>query len=236
MLPVYKTQLTERVRLTTDVSLFRFVLRSPKEIEFKAGQYLILKINEKSRLYSIASPSYIKDRFELLVRLIPGGVASEYLNNLRSKDEVLFYGPAGSFVLRKNNKNKVFVAAGTGIAPIRSMIYQLRHHVSKEAKNRFFLFWGIKTFDEVFFFQEFKKLSLDYPLFKFYICLSREKDHFQTEKECFLLGHVDEGLKKLPGLNDFEFYLCGKPEMVATIQQYLVNKGVSSGVIFFERF
>ncbi|MFN4212960.1 MAG: FAD-binding oxidoreductase [Microgenomates group bacterium] len=185
MLTTYKTLLSQKKQLTTDVFLFRFQLIEPRQINFKAGQYLILKIGDKSRLYSIASPDWQKDTFELLVQTVEGGVGSTYLLNLKIGEEAIFQGPAGMFTLKDSPtgapRPKIFLATGTGLAPVRSMIKseikKLRYEEIKKLSNEaikeenknpnfsishfpnFYLFWGLRYFSDVYFLEELKEIE-----------------------------------------------------------------------------
>jgi Flavodoxin reductases (ferredoxin-NADPH reductases) family 1 len=160
MLILYQTQLTKKINLAGNFYLFEFSLIEPKEISFLAGQYLILLVPSKgetiSRLYSIASPPWQKNSFELVVELLDRGVGSTYFKNLKIGDKVLFKGPAGMFTLKETSKNKVFFATGTGIAPIRSMIMESQ---KLEVKSQKFLFWGFRKKEDVYFLEEFKKIK-----------------------------------------------------------------------------
>ncbi|MDO8741758.1 MAG: FAD-binding oxidoreductase, partial [Candidatus Roizmanbacteria bacterium] len=101
MLTTFKTLLTSKTQLNSDTYLYHFDLIEPKEIKFRAGQYLMIKIPTDngwiSRLYSIASSTAEKNSFELIIQIIPGGLASGYLSGLKVKDELIFQGPAGFF-------------------------------------------------------------------------------------------------------------------------------------------
>jgi len=251
MLISYQTQLTKKVNLAGNVYLFEFSLLEPKEIIFLAGQYLILSVphNGKifSRLYSIASPSWQKNSFELVVELVEGGMGSSYLNSLNIGDKVLFKGPAGMFTLKKTDKNKIFFATGTGIAPIRSMIKENQFLLENKDKNKNekkignYLFWGLKNKEDVYFFDEFKNLT-KLNNFNFKICLSREKDLKDLDQLFFALGHVDSVFEKelysqiKDSLFNFDFYLCGSREVVESLRNYLIKKNIPSSNIFFEKF
>jgi Flavodoxin reductases (ferredoxin-NADPH reductases) family 1 len=165
MLILYQTQLIKKTNLASNVYLFEFSLIEPKEINFFAGQYLILSVPsaEKTvfRLYSIASSPWQKNSFELVVELVEGGIGSSYLKNLKIDDKVLFKGPAGMFTLKKTDKNKIFFATGTGIAPIRSMIMESQNLPSDPegktksdlVKSQKFVFWGLRKKTGCLFFR-----------------------------------------------------------------------------------
>jgi ferredoxin-NADP reductase len=246
MITDFKTKLLLKKPLTKKVFLFRFLLLEPPTIEFQAGQYLILKVKKNDsfipRLYSIASSPFEKNSFELLVELVEGGLASTYLKSLQENDEVIFSGPAGFFTLKNDQKPIVFLTTGTGIAPCRSMIYQLQ---KSDFDKKVYLFWGTRFFDEVYLFDEWKNIADKNPNFSFKICLSREENLDKIDKEnqkYFALGHVNDGFEKqivaqnLTQLNNFDYYLCGSRQVVESLKTYLEQKGVNKENIYFERF
>ena len=243
MLISYQTQLTKKINLAGNVYLFEFSLIEPKEINFFAGQYLILSVpyntESVSRMYSIASPPWQKNSFELVVELVEGGVGSSYLKNLKIGDKVFFKGPAGIFTLKKTDKNKIFFATGTGIAPIRSMIMESQ---KSEVKSQNFLFWGFRKKEDVYFLEEFKKIKEENKNFEFKICLSKETSLSKVESDFFSLGHVDYVFEKelFPKIKeiifDFEFYLCGGRGVVESLRQFLLQKNIPQSAIFFEKF
>ncbi len=237
MLFTYKAILSQKTQLTADVYLYHFDLLDPKEITFRAGQYLMLKVpSDKgpvSRLYSIASSPAEKNSFELIVQIIPGGLASNYLSGLKVKDEVVFQGPAGMLGLKENDRPKIFLATGTGIAPVRSILKNFQFSIFN-----FQLFWGLKNYQDVYLLDELKEFNPK-------ICLSREKNLEmipENDKKFFELDHVDSCFGKqfdnetMKQLNNYDFYLCGRREVVESLRLFLINKGVLQENIVFEKF
>ncbi len=237
MLNAYKTILSQRIQLTADVYLYRFDLIEPKEIVFTAGQYLTLKISTDrgplSRLYSIASANSEKNNFNLIIQIFPGGLASTFFSNLNIQDEVIFYGPSGKFSVKENNRPKIFLATGTGIAPIKSILISEQQLL----KANFYLFWGVKTLKDAYLVEEIKKFNPK-------ICLSREENLdaiSETDRPYFDLGYVNLSLEKQLNNNrmpitDYDFYLCGGKEIVESLRSFLINKGILTSNIFFEKF
>jgi len=268
MLSTYNTLLTKKTQLNSNTYLYHFDLLEPKEIKFRAGQYMILLIPlEKNshttlmrphsscmygemarRLYSIVSPDTIKNSIEFIIEIIPGGLASSYLSNLKVKDEVVFQGPAGMFGLKENNRPKIFLTTGTGIAPVRSMfISNIKNSFdSAQDKQKYYLFWGLKSFQDIYLFNDLKQWSNEtMEQFEFKICLSREQNLDmipENDKKYFALGHVDSCFGKqfdnetMKQLNNCDFYLCGRREVVESLRLFLINKGVLQENIVFEKF
>jgi len=238
MLFTYKTILSKKLQLNSNTYLYHFDLLDPKEIIFTPGQYVILKVpSDKgpvSRLYSVASRNIIKNSFELIIEIVPGGLASNCLFSLNEKTEVIFQGPAGMFRIKENDRSKIFLVTGTGIAPVRSMLNSIFEAQNKKC----FLFWGLKNYKEVYLFNEFKQFNLK-------ICLSREQNLDmipEADKTFFELGHVDSCFEKqfysevIKQPNDFDFYLCGGRLVVESLKQFLLSKNVPLENIIFEKF
>jgi len=233
MLTTYKTILTKKTKLNSNTYQYHFDLIDPTEIIFKPGQYMMLKVPSSkgpvSRLYSIASQNTIKNGFELIIEIVPGGLASNYLFSLSEKTEVIFQGPAGMFGLKENDRTKIFLITGTGIAPILSIMKS-----NFQAGFNFQLFWGMKNYKDIYLFDELKKYNPK-------ICLSREQNLdmiLEGDKKYFELGHVNSSFEKQfsNDLNSFDFYLCGGRLVVESLKQYLLSKNVLLENIHFEKF
>jgi len=230
MLSTYKTILSQKIQLNFNTYLFHFGLIEPKEIIFKPGQYVILKApSDKgpvSRLYSISSSDAVKNSFELIIGIVPKGIASSYLLNLKEKVEVIFQGPAGMFSLKKNEREKIFMVTGTGIAPILSIIKSNFQF----SIFSFQLFWGLKTYKDVYLFNELKQFN---PR----ICLSRERNLDmipEEDKKYFDLGHIDACFDRY--IENLDFYLCGGRNIVESLRQFLLAKNIPTENIVFEKF
>ena len=137
------TAITEWSReVTPRVWVARFALENPKEMDFLAGQYCSFKLSESiRRTFSISTSPEEKHAFEICADIRPMGPGSVWLMNLKPGDPVEFVGPLGKFVIdRESPRDRVFIATGTGIAPIRSMIYETLESNGK-FKGKSFLFW-----------------------------------------------------------------------------------------------
>ena len=106
------------------------------------------------------------------------------------------------------------------------------------------LLWGLKTINSIYFFDELKEISQKNPQFSLKICLSQEKslDTLSLDKrKFFVLGRVTRELDNLTTnyklqTTNFEFYICGAKEVVDSLREYLLEKGVNPKNIHTERF
>ncbi len=241
MLNKYFTELAEKKQLTADVYSFKFRLKNGQKLDFTAGQYLILSIpqsqeEELKRLYSIASSADDKDSFELLVKIFPEGKAGIYLTNLNLGTEVIFTGPAGLFNLQQNKSNLFFLATGTGIAPILSILRTLSNRQPPITDRKITLYWGLPKLADVYLFDQLLKMTEKLPNFNFKICLSRENDLKgirEESKRFFSLGRINSVLTVI---QDGDYYLCGSPAVVDSLKNELLQKGISLEKINFEKF
>lgn len=245
MISTFPLRLDNREPLSEHVYLMRF---TPMDIQldFKPGQYVILHIPQATgsparRLYSIASPESQKESLELIVEIVPNGVASEHLMKMQIGEMVTAQGPAGMFVLKPEPADTVFLATGTGIAPIRSMIHQIMEHHSDK---KIYLFWGFPTMSTVYLLNEFKQIAKENPNFYFMNCLSREQDLScvtdELDKPHFRLGHINDGMDAVAeittNLNNYHYYICGGPKVVEAMKEFLGGKQIPKENIHFEKF
>src|SRR3989338_4572013 len=108
------------------------------------------------RLYSILTPPTEKEHFDIVVEIFPTGLASQYLLQLKEDEEVIFQGPAGVFILKENDRPKIFLATGTGIVPMMSILQTNCQKLG--AKCNMTLFWGLPTHKDLYLFNELKQL------------------------------------------------------------------------------
>ena len=216
-----------RVRdLTHDVRELELTLCEPKEIVFKAGQFISFEMPKEghpypvTRPYSIASPPSISNRVLLLFNLVSGGPGSSYLYGLREGDPATFKGPAGSFHLREDpTKRIVFVATGTGIAPFRSMILSA---LERDGTQPLMLFWGVRSERDLYYQDELQDLADRYPHFSFVTTLSQPGPEWTGVR-----GRVSSLIQeRVASVADLAVYLCGNGNMIEDVTVYIQRKGL----------
>lgn len=234
-----KAHLISRKIIAPDVYHLYFYAEG-EGLEYNPGQYVILTIPKSptpvKRLYSFAGGNKDKNIFELLIKLIPGGVASEYIHNLPIGGSVDAMGPAGLFTEQKTALRKIYMVTGTGFAPVRSF---LSSNPTKPLNSA--LFWGFRNLSEVYMMDEllgFKKTS---PDFSFSYCLSQQPS-FDTIPayllQYFRTGHIDDvWASQMPSINPLdEYYLCGSRTIIESLRLTLLSKGVVKEKLFFEKY
>lgn len=208
----------------------RCLLKLNTTLDFRPGQFITIILDtgeEKTpRPYSITSlPN--KNPLELYIKRIKNGKVSNYLCDLKKGDTVKFTGPLGKFTLENSTlKNKVFIAVGTGIAPLRSMI----NYLIKDPEENIELIYGNRDYQTFFFHNEFKNLEKNHKNFTYHPILSRPEPSWKGKK-----GYIQEILEEIK-LENREFYICGSKNAAESAKELLLRKKISPTKIFLEEF
>lgn len=246
MLNTYKAQFSGKVEIAPHI--YKLTFEIDNELIFNSGQYVIFLIPHEGgivrRLYSIASPQFHTKSFDIIVQFIEGGIASTKFGALNKGDILDIQGPAGIFGLKDTNRPKIFLATGTGIAPMISMIEthltQMDAHAPKMK-----VFWGLRTRKDAYYVDELRGLAAQHSALNVRICLSRETpDSLQDEADFFIPGRIDAVLSQYIlvhpnvayALNSFDYYLCGSVVAVDTLSAILQAAGVEKTNIVSEKF
>ena len=201
---------------STDVAILKLQLPAAERFQFLAGQYLefLLKDGQR-RAYSIANAPDQEGPLELHIRHLPGGLFTDFVFGaitpaLKEKDILRFEGPLGSFFLREDSKKPIiFLAAGTGFAPIKSIIEQMQ---SKKIHRPIELYWGGRRPSDLYLNDLCKTWEKDIPNFKYIPVIS---DSLPEDAWHGRTGFVHQAvIDDHPNLKDFQVYACGAPVMV----------------------
>jgi CDP-4-dehydro-6-deoxyglucose reductase len=228
----YRARLARVETLTDTTKHFEFEVLGPRPFGFTAGQFISLYLPrdgaEDNRAYSVASAPQ-PNRFDLCLNRVPGGYFSNYLCDLAPGAGVEFEGPFGFFVLRHPLRDSLFIATGTGIAPIRGMLQEL---FACGTDRNVWLLFGVRYPNTILYRDEFEALAARHPNFHFLPTLSRAPADWPG-----LRGHVQEHLDSLlaehPGL---DAYLCGLKAMVDDVHQRLKARGFDRKQIRYEKY
>ena len=205
----------------SDVAILKLQLPASERFQFLAGQYLefLLKDGQR-RAYSIANAPEQEGPLELHIRHLPGGLFTDFVFGakdltLKEKDILRFEGPLGSFFLREDSKKPIiFVAAGTGFAPIKSIIEQMQ---AKKIQRSISLYWGGRRPADLYMNDLCEAWAKDLPNFKYTPVIS---DALPEDAWGGRSGFVHQAvITDHPNLKGFQVYACGAPVMVNAARQ-----------------
>ena len=258
----YTARLVRSISLSEFTKHLEFEVRGETRFGFVPGQWLSVKAsapnrNDVTRAYSIASPPSPNGSFAFCLNRVQDGFMSNYLCNLTEGSEVTFQGPFGDFILRQPLRDTIFIATGTGIAPFRSMLHALFDSDNGPSSSRdgssdqmagldvqitrspdhpmsrsFWLLFGARREQDIYYRDEFERLAADHPNFHFLPTLSRPEPEWSG-----LRGYVQQHVANIVGTRtDMHAYICGLDKMVKTNRELLKCLGWDRRSVRYEKY
>jgi len=203
-------------RIAEDVMVLFLKLPANEYLQFLAGQYIdILQKDDKPRSFSLANAPHEDELLELHVRNIAGGTFTHHVfNEMKERDILRIKGPLGTFFLREDsNKPIIFIASGTGFAPVKAII---EHAMFIGIKRPMHLYWGVRKQADFYMLDETKKWE-QYGI-KFTPVVSDEPWSGRT-------GFVHQAVvDDYADLSGYQVYACGAPIVVEAAHRDLTQK------------
>lgn len=203
------------------------VIRLKAEIKpHNPGQYVMVKVNDEMKPYSIANSPSEKGTIELCIKLVPEGHVSNLMSKMKAGNSIEVSNPMGSFKLHETGNPIIFAATGTGISALKPMTDLL---IEKKSTNEIWLFLGIKEEKEIIYRKHFELLAKKNKNFHFIPVCSRD-ENWKGEK-----GYVQDAIKKLiKNPKGYDTYLCGVKAMVEDLKKIAEELGFKN--IYFEKY
>ncbi len=235
----FDSEVTQILDETDTVKRFFFKMLSFDNFDFKAGQFVMfdLPLNSKvnNRSYSIASNPLGNNEFELVVVLKPDGLGTNYLFNpelIKPGTHIKCSKALGKFTLDETTEKEIcFICTGTGIAPFRAMLLDLKRKGTLKDK-KINLIFGCRFEKDILYRKEFEALAAEFPNFNYYPILSRQSDTWQGEKGYVHVVYERLYANKQPAI----FYICGWKEMIMQARDNLQKMGYDRKEIKFELY
>ncbi len=231
----WRTGKVIRIEQQTEATRRFFIeVQGTENFEFTAGQFVTLdlpiheKPNRRLRSYSIASWPNGTNVFELCIVLLENGAGTNYLfNQITEGSELTLRGPVGVFTLPEPlEKDQYFICTGTGIAPFRSMLHDIKNR--QVPHKDVYLLFGCRYKKDILYFEELMALADSMPDVHYLPTLSRENwegpmGYVHTLYENIIKDKMEKtGSTELPAAN---FYLCGWKNMIDEAKERILNLG-----------
>ncbi|WP_028225521.1 benzoate 1,2-dioxygenase electron transfer component BenC [Paraburkholderia ferrariae] len=196
---------------------------------FLPGQYVNIDVpgSGQHRSYSFSSaPGETKISF--LIKKIPGGVMSHWLEAARPGDKLDLHGPLGSFYLRDAQRPLLFLAGGTGLAPFLSMLKVLARTAPQQKVH---LIYGVTRDLDLVQVEAIEAYTAKLPNFSFATVVAHEDS--THPRKGWVTQHIPAD-----ALNDgdVDVYLCGPPPMVDAVRKYFDDEGMQPNSFHYEKF
>jgi benzoate/toluate 1,2-dioxygenase reductase subunit len=196
---------------------FEIILSVPRRFEFQPGQRMRLSLNEYERDYSIVSAPG-EPELALCIRSVAGGKLSTLLAAAEAGTSLTVSGPCGYFTYKPSPRPAVFVATGTGIAPFCSM--------ARSGTSGFTLLHGVRLPEDLYYAPQFRSSA-----HKYIPCLTGAKSPPANAFQ----GKVNECLERHFAPAAYDFYLCGRSEMIRDVT-LLIDERFPESLVYTELF
>lgn len=210
--------------------IIRLELSVAETIHFEPGQYVRIhpRGGDVSRSYSMANVPGTA-RLEFYIRLVPGGAFSEWLATARVGDMVDISAPHGTFFLRDENRPRLFVAGGTGVAPFLSMLRAVAAAPAAEQRSTTIVI-GARTHGHLLAMDEIEQLKAKLPGLTVHLAVE------QGDAPSVHHGYPTDLITKLQLDATTRVYLCGPPPMVEAGRHAAEAAGLKRKEVLCERF
>ncbi len=217
------------VRRATDIVEVVLKTPPPSPLRFLPGQYIDVLADGVRRSYSLANAPRPDNLLELIIKRYPGGHLSNYwFERAKPNDLLRIEGPFGTFFMRDEGPcDIVFIATGTGIAPVKALLEELAGDPVLAARHRLRVFWGNRAAES--FCWDPVTLGLDVG---FHQLLSGHDAGWGGKR-----GYVQDALRD-DGVDpaDTVVYACGSTAMIASARAMLSDLGLPARRFFSDAF
>ena len=209
-------------RLADDVMVLHLKLPANEKLVYLAGMFIEFLLKGGSRRsFSIANAPHDAELIQLHVRHVAGGQFTEHVfGKMKERDILRFEGPLGTFFLREDSaKPIVFVASGTGFAPIKAII---EHMFEQRIARPMALYWGGRRPTDLYLNALPEKWAAEHPGFKYVPVIS---EGLPEDRWSGRTGFVHRAvMEDYPDLSSHQVYACGVPIMVNSARKDFTEK------------
>ncbi len=221
-------------KLAHDVMALELKLPQSERLQFLAGQYIdILLRDGRRRSFSLANPPHDDALLQLHIRRVPDGHFTDHVfNRMKERDLLRLQGPYGTFFLREESDRPiVFMAGGTGFAPIKSILEQA---FAKVGARPMHLFWGARHEPDLYLHECVLAWARDHDRFRYTPVLSEASPGNAWRGAS---GWVHEAVVwDYPELSGYEVYASGPPPMIEAGQAAFRELGLPEEHFYFDSF
>ena len=236
-LPIKKmpTRVSSLVKKSADVVVMHLQLPANDAFTFRAGQYIEFILRDGARRsYSMANAPHIGPGLELHIRHMPGGRFTDLaFGSMKEKDILRIEGPFGSFFLREDSdKPMVFLASGTGFAPIKALLEHMQHCGITRPTT---LYWGGRRPGDLYMDDWVQVQLTNMPHVRYVPVVSDARPEDQwTGRTGFVHLAVLQDFRDLSG---YQVYACGAPIVVESARSaFSAQAGLPVDEFFADSF
>lgn len=208
-------------------SILQLILEPDVYVDYHAGQYLKIMHKDEAFSYSIANAPLGSHQYELHIRHTRDNPYNQPLfSQIKRQGVVSIQLPMGECNVSRLHPDKpiLFIAGGTGFAPIKAMIEQL---LADGDSRPFELFWGARSQSDLYMDDKVLLWQSHVSHFKYFSLLSERSQ--QTLVDIVLERHAQD-------INDWQLVISGPFDLAFSIRDALVGQGVLAENLFSDAF
>jgi glycine betaine monooxygenase B len=228
----YRARIARTVDHNTDTRSLFLRIEEGGKLSFIPGQFISVLFElpgeKRVRPYTIASdPEEADAGIEICFNQVPGGIGVRYLFERKTGDVIEFTGPFGAFTMeRAPERECIFIAESTGIAPIRPM---LRRAMSAAVRPRLHLLYAAPDSDHLLYRGELEAWAaagLDLtPV------IAPPRDLYSR-----MLAETERRWVAADSERSRQFYICGAGDGVLSLRDLLRGAGYERRAVHYERW
>jgi CDP-4-dehydro-6-deoxyglucose reductase, E3 len=224
-----KEMTSAHVTLVTPLTrtLLRVTLTPEHYLPYEAGQYLQVVSPSETLYYSIANAPLGSHTYELHIRHIPENIEHQHvLNTITHLGCVVLNLPFGKCSLSALDPQRpiIFVAGGTGFAPIKAMIEQL---LTNGDTRPFELYWSARCQEDLYLDEQVLAWQKHVEHFDYI-------PHIKAPNKATLIERIQE--KHPDDLANYQVVLAGPFDLVYSLRDDLIKQGLSQNQLFSDAF
>jgi len=217
----------ESITPLTD-SIIQLILLPEQYTDYLAGQYLEIQCDNESIAYSIANAPLGSHKYELHIRHVQGNPFDQPLfATIKKEGAVTIHVPMGDCHIDRLDKNKpvIFIAGGTGFAPVKAIIEQL---LATGDPRSYELYWGARSQSDLYLDEKVKQWQSHVSHFRYYSLLSCNNAK-ESLASLLLSRHNDD-------LSHYQIVISGPFNMVYATRDMLLARGINKKQLFSDAF
>ena len=213
----------------SDIAILKLRFPPNRKFNYLPGQYIELISGEVRRSYSVANAQSSDNCIELHIRKVNGGTFSELVfNKFRLNQLLRMEGPLGTFFIRKSDAPVIFVAGGTGFAPVKAMVEQL---LFEGSGRQIYIYWGVQN-SKGFYSDIPNQWQTEYATVRYVPVVSNDDLDWNGRR-----GYVHKAvIQDFNDLSGHEVYACGSTAMINAAKSDFIAGGLKAEKYFSDAF
>lgn len=214
--------------VTDDIIVLTLRLPPTTKFKYLPGQYIDLIAGNVRRSYSIASAKPTSIGIELHIRLLQDGEFSEVLRHSTLNQLMRIEGPKGTFFIREAASPIIFIAGGTGFAPVKAMVEGL---LASQSSREIYIYWGMTQAS--FFYMDTAKTWASAFEYVHYVPVVSIADNTWSGRVGFVHQAV---MDDFADLSEYHVYACGSPLMIDAAKAAFSAQGLDDMHFYSDAF